>query len=217
MRFLMVEPRPEAVRGTAELTLDESGAWLRGVRRLRSPNCDTRPDGTDIDLLVVHAISLPPRCFGTAHIEDFFLNRLDIGADPFFTSIASLQVSAHAVIARDGAISQYVPFTLRAWHAGVSCFEGRERCNDFSIGIELEGCDDIPYTARQYRALGEVCAVLMRHWPAIAPERIVGHCDVAPGRKTDPGPAFDWPRLYGTVRRLSRRFAGPRDTERRAR
>ena len=152
---------------------------------------------------MVHAISLPPGRFGTSCIEDFFLNRLDIGADPFFTTIASLRVSAHAVITRDGVITQYVPFTMRAWHAGASCFEGRERCNDFSVGIELEGCDDIPYTALQYRSLGLLCDVLMRRWPAITRERIVGHCDIAPRRKTDPGPAFDWSRLHREAQRAA--------------
>ncbi len=185
---------------TGQLVLDEAGAWLRGVRRLASPNCDPRPDGVAIDLLVVHAISLPPRRFGTSCIEDFFLNRLDVEADPFFATIASLRVSAHAVITRDGVLTQYVPFTMRAWHAGVSHFEGRERCNDFSIGIELEGCDDIAYTTPQYRTLSQLCALLMRRWPAITRERIVGHCDIAPGRKTDPGPAFDWSRLHREVR-----------------
>lgn len=195
----------EARRGSTAggVVLDEAGTWLQGVRRSPSPNCDARPCGAVIDLLVVHAISLPPRCFGTPYIEDFFLNRLDVGADPFFTTIASLRVSAHAVIARAGTITQYVPFTMRAWHAGVSCFEGRERCNDFSVGIELEGCDDIPYTAPQYRSLGLLCAVLMQHWPAITRERIVGHCDIAPRRKTDPGPAFDWSRLHREVQRAS--------------
>lgn len=193
----------EARRGSTVggLVLDQAGAWLQGVRRSPSPNCDARPGGAVIDLLVVHAISLPPGCFGTSYIEDFFLNRLDVGADPFFTTIASLRVSAHAVITRDGTITQYVPFTMRAWHAGVSCFEGRERCNDFSVGIELEGRDDIPYTAPQYRSLGLLCAVLMWHWPAITRDRIVGHCDIAPRRKTDPGPAFDWSRLHREVQR----------------
>ena len=186
--------------GIGGLVLDEAGAWLEGVRRSPSPNCDSRPEGVSIDMLVVHAISLPPGCFDTPYIEDFFLNRLDVEAHPFFASIASLRVSAHAVVAREGAITQYVPFTMRAWHAGVSFFEGRERCNDFSVGIELEGCDDVPYTTRQYRSLGALCGVLMRRWPAITPERIVGHCDIAPRRKTDPGPAFDWPRLHREVR-----------------
>ena len=190
-------------RAGGGLALDDSGEWLLDVGRSPSPNCDRRPDGTVIDLLVVHAISLPPGCFGTPHIDAFFRNRLDVGAHPFFSSIASLRVSAHAVIARDGAIVQYVPFTMRAWHAGVSCFEGRHRCNDFSIGIELEGSDDIPYEAAQYRSLGLLCVALMQRWPAIVPERIVGHCDIAPGRKTDPGPAFDWPRLHEAVRALA--------------
>ena len=205
--------------GTADsgrLVLDEAGDWLRGVRRSPSPNCDARPDGIAIDLLVVHAISLPPGCFETPCIEDFFLNRLDVGADPFFASIAPLRVSAHAVITRDGAITQYVPVTMRAWHAGASCFEGRERCNDFSVGIELEGCDDIPYTAWQYRSLGLLCDVLMRRWPAITCERIVGHCDIAPRRKTDPGPAFDWSRLHREVRRAATPDAIPLPRRRRA-
>ena len=216
---------PEVREGSAAggLVLDDAGAWLQGVRRTPSPNCDARPEGAAIDLLVVHAISLPPGCFGTSCIEDFFLNRLDIGADPFFVSIASLRVSAHAVIARDGVITQYVPFTMRAWHAGVSCFGGRERCNDFAIGIELEGCDDIPYTAPQYRSLGRLCDVLMRRWPAITRERVVGHSDIAPGRKTDPGPAFDWSRLHrklqdanppdATAPARDRRASGDRETE----
>ena len=183
--------------------LDAAGAWLRGVRRSPSPNCDARPEGMLIDLLVVHAISLPPGRFGTPCIEDFFLNRLDVGTDSFLASIASLRVSAHAVITRDGVVTQYVPFTMRAWHAGLSCFEGRERCNDFSIGIELEGCDDVPYAAPQYRALGLLCDTLMRRWPAITPARIVGHCDIAPRRKTDPGPLFDWTRLHREIRKAA--------------
>ena len=193
----MVEPGHADSAGG--LSLDEAGAWLHGTRRSASPNCDARPEGTAIDLLVVHAISLPPGRFGSSCIEDFFLNRLDVETDPFFPSIASLRVSAHAIIARDGAITQFVPFTMRAWHAGVSRFEERERCNDFSIGIELEGCDDVPYTAPQYRSLGLLCTVLMQRWPAITPERVVGHCDIAPGRKTDPGPVFDWPRLHAEI------------------
>ena len=204
--------------GTADsgrLVVDETGAWLQGVRRSPSPNCDVRPDESAIDLLVVHAISLPPGRFDTPCIEDFFLNRLDVGAHPFLASIASLRVSAHAVITRDGAITQYVPFTMRAWHAGVSCFEGRERCNDFSVGIELEGCDEIPYTEWQYRSLGLLCDVLMRRWPAITRERIVGHCDIAPRRKTDPGPAFDWSRLHREVQRAATPDAIPLSPRRR--
>ena len=187
--------------GGAALSLDAEGAWLDEVRRVPSPNCDARPLGVGIDLLVVHGISLPPGRFGTSCVEDLFLNRLDAGADPCFASLASLRVSAHALVDRHGSITQYVPFCMRAWHAGVSRHEGRERCNDFSIGIELEGCDDVAYTAAQYRSLGEICVLLMRRWPAITRERIVGHCDIAPGRKTDPGPAFDWRRLRREVAR----------------
>ena len=201
----MMDSRRNAARDP-ELSLDEAGAWLHGARRSASPNCDPRPIGTVIDLIVVHAISLPPGCFGTPCIEDLFHNRLDAKADPFFASIASLRVSAHALIAREGSVTQYVAFPMRAWHAGVSCFEGRERCNDFSIGIELEGCDDVPYTTPQYRSLSRLCVLLMQRWPAITPERIVGHCDIAPQRKTDPGPAFDWPRLHREVREPARRL-----------
>ena len=190
-------------------SLDEEGAWLAGVRRSPSPNCDPRPAGADIELLVVHGISLPPGRFGTSCIDDLFHNRLDARADPGFVAIAPLRVSAHALVARDGGVVQYVPFTMRAWHAGVSCYEGRERCNDFSIGIELEGCDDVPYTDPQYRSLGRLCGLLMRRWPAITLERIVGHCDIAPGRKTDPGPAFDWSRLRREVKRSAKRGGGP--------
>ena len=187
--------------GGPGLALDEAGAWLDGVRRVPSPNFDARPADAIIDLIVVHGISLPPGHFGTPHVEALFCNRLDPGADPCFASIALLRVSAHAVITRDGATTQYVPFTMRAWHAGVSRFQHRDRCNDFSIGIELEGCDDVPYTTPQYRSLSRLCALLIRRWPAIDVNRIVGHCDIAPGRKTDPGPAFDWVRLRAEVGR----------------
>ena len=203
----MIDTRQAAVPERRP-SLDEAGAWLHGARRSASPNCDPRPAGAVIDLIVVHAISLPPGRFGTPYIDDLFHNRLDAGADPFFASIASLRVSAHALITREGSVTQYVAFPMRAWHAGVSCFEGRERCNDFSIGIELEGCDHLPYTAPQYRSLSMLCVLLMQRWPAITAERIVGHCDIAPQRKTDPGPAFDWPRLRREVRELARRLPG---------
>ena len=193
----------------AELSLDEAGTWLEGARRSPSPNCDPRPAGVAIDLVVVHAISLPPGRFGTPYVDDLFHNRLDARADPCFERVATLRVSAHAFITRDGGVTQYVPFPMRAWHAGVSCFEGRARCNDFSIGIELEGCDDVPYTKPQYRALGLLCRLLMKRWPAIGPERVVGHCDVAPGRKTDPGPAFDWARLRREMREPPAHRNGP--------
>ncbi|MDX1803853.1 MAG: 1,6-anhydro-N-acetylmuramyl-L-alanine amidase AmpD [Alcanivorax sp.] len=157
-----------------------------------SPNYNDRPDATAISLLVVHNISLPPGQFGGPYIEDLFLNRLDAQAHPYFQGISQLRVSSHFLIRRDGRLLQFVACDKRAWHAGVSSFEGRENCNDFSLGIELEGADDIPYEAAQYDALAAVTALLQQHYPAIADERITGHENIAPGRKTDPGPAFDW-------------------------
>lgn len=166
--------------------------WLRGVRRLRSPNHDQRPAGTAIDLIVVHGISLPPGEFGGRWIADLFMNRLDPRGHPYFATIAGLEVSAHLLVRRDGGVLQFVPFGARAWHAGASRFRGRERCNDFSIGIELEGADHVPYTQRQYARLATLARLIMRRYPAVTRGRIVGHSQVAPGRKTDPGPAFDW-------------------------
>jgi len=165
---------------------------LEGARQCPSPNHDPRPADAEVDLLVVHAISLPPGRFGGDAIDRFFSNRLDAAEHPFFAEIAELRVSAHLLIRRDGEVVQYVPFDRRAWHAGVSCYQGRERCNDFSIGIELEGTDDIPYEPRQYRVLAQAVSRLRVAFPAITSQRIAGHCDIAPGRKTDPGPAFDW-------------------------
>jgi len=173
--------------------------WLDTARRLPSPNCDERPDPQAIDLLVIHNISLPPRVFGGPWIDDLFLNRLEARAHPYFLSIAALQVSAHLLIRRTGEIHQYVPFHRRAWHAGQSRFEGRERCNDFSIGIELEGADDIPFTDDQYARLVPAVRAIMASHPEILPSRIVGHSDIAPGRKSDPGPAFDWRRLLDAL------------------
>ena len=177
------------------MKLDEDKAWIEGVTRCPSPNADERPDDSDIELLVVHGISLPPGKFGTPYVKDLFLNRLDRTGNPYFEKIAQLRVSAHVFIRRDGTVIQFVPFNLRAWHAGESAFCGRERCNDFSIGVELEGTDDTPYEDGQYRRLVEFARLVMSAWPAVTPERIVGHCDVAPGRKTDPGPSFDWDRF----------------------
>ncbi|MES0872913.1 1,6-anhydro-N-acetylmuramyl-L-alanine amidase AmpD [Sinimarinibacterium thermocellulolyticum] len=173
--------------------------WLAGARRLPSPNCDARPPRERISLLVIHGISLPPGVFGGPWIDALFRNRLDASAHPYFAEIASLRVSAHLLIRRDGRLTQYVPFSRRAWHAGVSRFGGRERCNDFSIGIELEGTDTQPYTTRQYRRLARVIAQIRARYPAITPSRIVGHSDIAPGRKTDPGPSFDWQRLHALL------------------
>lgn len=175
------------------IKLNSQTGWLEGdVRLLPSPNCDDRTAGEVVDLLVVHGISLPPGEFGGPYIDALFTNVLDEGAHPYFSEIAGLRVSAHVLIRRDGEVVQYVPFTRRAWHAGVSCFEGRERCNDFSIGVELEGCDDLPYEPVQYRRLAELTRLLMVAFPAITPLRIAGHCDIAPGRKSDPGPCFEW-------------------------
>ncbi|MFP5357054.1 MAG: 1,6-anhydro-N-acetylmuramyl-L-alanine amidase AmpD [Gammaproteobacteria bacterium] len=171
-------------------SVDRDGR-VRGARWCPSPNCDVRPRD-EISLLVIHAISLPPERFGGHFVEDLFLNRLDIHAHPYFSALAGVTVSAHLYINRHGALTQFVSLDDRAWHAGVSRHEGRERCNDFSIGIELEGCDTRPFTARQYQRLAAVTQAVMAAYPAITPERIVGHQDIAPGRKTDPGPYFDW-------------------------
>jgi N-acetyl-anhydromuramoyl-L-alanine amidase len=171
------------------------GEGLPSVSFVPSPNCDERPNNTEIDLLVIHNISLPPGEFGNSYIQDFFTNVLDIKAHPFFNEIATLEVSCHCFIRRDGNIIQFVPFTLRAWHAGQSEFEGREACNDFSIGIELEGTDELAYTEAQYDSLFKVTKTIQQHYPKITSNRIVGHSTIAPSRKTDPGPAFDWTRF----------------------
>ena len=168
--------------------------WLQTARRCISPNQDERPVDAKLDLLVIHNISLPPGQYGGAWIEDLFLNRLDTAAHPYFAGIAGLRVSAHLLIRRDGELVQFVPFHRRAWHAGVSSYQGRTACNDYAIGIELEGSDDEPFTDIQYRRLAAVTQTLVQAYPDIIPERIVGHSDIAPGRKTDPGPFFDWAR-----------------------
>lgn len=173
--------------------------WLPGVQRTPSPNCDDRPPGVTVDLLVIHNISLPPGEFGGTAIEAFFQNRLDARDHPYFAEIAHLRVSAHLLVRRDGQVQQFVPLDRRAWHAGVSCYRGRERCNDFSIGIELEGTDDRPFTDAQYDRLVTLTHEIQRHYPAITADRITGHSDIAPGRKTDPGPHFDWRRYLGAL------------------
>ena len=160
-----------------------------------SPNQDERPAGSGISLLVIHGISLPPGQYGGQWIEDLFMNRLDSSAHPYFMEIEGMKVSAHLLIRRDGEIIQYVPFVARAWHAGQSCFQGRDCCNDFSIGIELEGQDDEPYSNMQYQALNKLIPVLREAYPDIVSDNIVGHSYIAPDRKTDPGPAFEWQRL----------------------
>ena len=173
--------------------------WLAAARRSSSPNWDERPPGTSVDLLVIHGISLPPGAFGGPWIEALFQNRLSPGTHPYFAAIAGLRVSAHLLIRRDGELIQYVDLDKRAWHAGVSRFDGRPGCNDFSIGLELEGTDEIPYAAAQYRVLAATARVLMARFPGLRPSRIVGHCHIAPERKTDPGPAFDWARLQALL------------------
>lgn len=173
----------------------DSAGWLLPAAHCRSRNCNERPAGASVELLVVHNISLPAGHFGGGYIEALFTNCLDCAADPSFAELAGLEVSAHLLIDRAGAITQFVGFDQRAWHAGKSRFEERENCNDFSIGIELEGTDLLPYTGAQYTVLAAVTRLLMQRYPALEPRRIVGHSDIAPGRKTDPGPAFDWARL----------------------
>ncbi len=172
----------------------ESGL-LNEARQTPSPNCDARPDGSAIDLLVIHAISLPAGEFGGPWIDALFCNRLDPTAHPDFADICQLTVSAHVLIRRNGEIIQYVPFQQRAWHAGHSQFQGRDACNDFSIGIELEGCDDKPFDPMQYQQLVQLTRALIHSYPDINCKRITGHSDIAPGRKTDPGPYFDWPQF----------------------
>ena len=169
--------------------------WLSLVRQVPSPNCDLRPEGVIPELIVVHGISLPPGEYGGPAIEALFTNTLDPGGHPYFANIAQMQVSAHFLVRRTGEVVQFVSAESRAWHAGVSRWGGREQCNDFSIGIELEGCDDQAYADEQYDALTDLLAALRRQYPTIGGNAIVGHSDIAPGRKTDPGPAFDWSRL----------------------
>ena len=178
--------------------VDRSSGWVGGIRHCPSPNHNERPLG-EISLLVIHNISLPPGQFGTGKVQQFFANHLAADEHPYFAEICHLQVSAHFLVERDGVVTQFVSCLDRAWHAGVSRFGGRENCNDFSLGIELEGTDDEPYTDRQYQALVELIGHLRQAWPAITVERICGHCDIAPGRKTDPGPAFDWARLRAAL------------------
>ena len=174
------------------MKIDPDGGWLHDARRVPSPNCDARPDVADISLIVVHGISLPPGEYGGDWIDDLFCNRLDCTAHPYFAELDGMRVSSHLLIRRDGGLVQYVPFEQRAWHAGGSCYNGRAACNDFSIGIELEGQDTEPYTDVQYEQLVAVIQALMRVYPGLSADRVTGHCDISPGRKTDPGPAFDW-------------------------
>ena len=174
---------------------DPGTGWLRNANCVPSPNCDDRPSGLTPELIVVHGISLPPGEFGGPWIDRLFCNTLPAEAHPYFAGIAAAKVSAHVLIRRSGELTQYVPFHRRAWHAGVSEYRGRSACNDFSIGIELEGADETPYEDAQYTALAGLVRELCAAYPTLSTERIVGHSDIAPGRKTDPGPSFDWSKL----------------------
>lgn len=171
--------------------INEDG-MIEGARFVASPNCDARPADARIELIVVHGISLPPGEFGGTAIIDLFLNRLLPDRHPYYADIAHLHVSAHFLIRRDGELLQFVSCVQRAWHAGVSSWRGRERCNDFSVGIELEGTDEVPYEDGQYTCLKALIAALSACYPVA---EVVGHSDIAPGRKTDPGPAFDWGKI----------------------
>ena len=184
---------------TRRLAIDARG-YANLARQIRSPNHDARPDGMPVMLVVIHGISLPPGVFGGDGIVRLFTNRLDPAAHPYYPSIAHLHVSAHFLVRREGRLVQFVSCNERAWHAGISRFRGRPHCNDFSIGIELEGTDDLPYETPQYVMLARLLKALARRYPI---QYVTGHSDVAPGRKTDPGPAFDWPRL--------RRLTAPQD------
>lgn len=185
-------PQPDA---TGAFVLNGAG-WLVGARHCASPNHDARPEPGTVSLIVIHAISLPPGQFGGPGVEELFTNRLDPGVHPYYADICALRVSAHFFIRRDGTVIQYVSAGERAWHAGVSCWKGRGQCNDFSIGIELEGCDTQPFEAPQYEALAGLVRAIREHHPI---EAVVGHSDIAPGRKTDPGPFFDWARLQAML------------------
>ncbi|SDW83538.1 AmpD protein [Pseudomonas syringae] len=180
------------------MQLDPASGWCAGVQHCPSPNFNARPDG-EISLLVIHNISLPPAQFKTGKVQAFFRNQLDSSEHPYFAGIAELRVSAHFLIERDGDVIQFVSCLDRAWHAGVSSFHGREGCNDFSIGIELEGTDEQSFTDAQYHALIELTGQLRQAFADITPERICGHSDIAPGRKTDPGPCFDWARFRANL------------------
>jgi N-acetyl-anhydromuramoyl-L-alanine amidase len=181
------------------LPIEPATGLLAGVRQVLSPHCDARPRGVAPELIVVHGISLPAGEFGGPWIDHLFAGDLPPEAHPSFRDTAGLRVSAHAVIRRDGSITQYVPFGMRAWHAGQSQYLGRSGCNDFSVGLELEGADSIPYTDAQYDSLAALIEALLAAYPTLAAQRITGHSDIAPGRKTDPGPAFDWERCRGML------------------
>jgi len=197
----VMRPGRSAEPRARDLAPDPSTGLIAGARQVPSPNCDERPPGVEPDLIILHGISLPPGDFGGPWIDRLFTNTLPAAAHPYFAEVADLRVSAHALVRRDGEVVQYVPCHLRAWHAGASSWEGRERCNDYSIGIEIEGTDSAPYEDVQYVVVARLVAELCRAYAGLSIARVVGHSDVAPGRKTDPGVAFDWPRLHTEVRR----------------
>lgn len=192
-------PKPTITRSDNVMTIKQG--WLEQAEKCISPHYDQREhcDSAEISLLVIHNISLPEKQFGGQYISDLFLGKLDPKAHPSFEEIYQLRVSAHCLIRRDGQIIQYVSFNDRAWHAGVSSYQGKEKCNDFSIGIELEGADDIPYTDEQYQQLSQLTLSLITAYPLIT-DNITGHSDIAPGRKTDPGDAFDWQKYQQMIR-----------------
>jgi len=177
------------------MQVNRSTGRLEGVTYLASPNCNARPAGCQPELVIIHGISVPAGHFGGGHVSQLFTNQLNTDSDPRFAELAGLRVSAHLFIHRDGDLTQFVPFSERAWHAGESCFQQRRNCNDFSVGIELEGTDETHYAGLQYDVLERVLRALREAYPQIANDRVVGHCHVAPDRKTDPGPGFDWARL----------------------
>lgn len=186
---------PATSRSSWIAALDADGR-IPSARFIDSPNCDARPEGCGVDLIVIHAISLPPNQFGGAGVEQLFTNRLDAAEHPYYVGIARLRVSAHFFIRRNGELTQFVPVMQRAWHAGVSSWRGRERCNDFSIGIELEGCDELAFRAEQYDCLTQLLLRIRARFPGAD---ICGHSDIAPGRKSDPGPCFEWSRLLALL------------------
>ena len=182
------------------LEIDTATGLLAGVRQVLSPHCDARPGGAAAELIVIHGISLPPGEFGGPWIDRLFTGNIPADAPASLRDVAGLRVSAHALVRRDGALTQYVGFGRRAWHAGQSAYRGRTACNDFSIGIELEGTDTTPYAEAQYDSLAELTALLLATYPSLSSERIAGHSDIAPGRKSDPGAAFDWERFRARLR-----------------
>lgn len=191
----MAGPGGGLATGTRPRLESATGWLLPPARRVVSPNCDDRPDGDGVEVVIIHAISLPPACYDVEAVSALFTNCLDPSAHPYFAEVAPMRVSSHFLVDRAGRIVQFVPVGMRAWHAGVSSCLGRERVNDFSVGIELAGCDDESFTLAQYQATAALVDALREFWPALRPDRLFGHNDIAPGRKTDPGPCFDFARL----------------------